>query len=376
MTLIFFGISVFFYYPAFFFCTLTTTFNTINNPFPFWPVFCHFKNAEAIMNWYLDSKADKEFSSLVIELNSTTKKDRKDLLFPIVKERTKILIYQICQKKLYLDDEKTACVYLSINEEMDRIISSYKISSESYNHYLKQLCTYHARRIIRKDYDNSIYENEFFFEDDEPYQYDTYNDEEVRIKQSSNISATFFINMNLKETVEYIISNANRDDYLIYNQYEGKLRELLKTKSFRRDFLLFILSLPLNSSFDESNNYSRIFRTDEEAFIHLLDLKIEIANRKNPDRARNIELTSKHWRLMAKLKRSMYFASNEKEYSLLKENYNTHAKCHNRRLKDTRRSYRGMIHEDISSYLKLSRTTVTTAIGKVKKTLEMIISSL
>lgn len=323
----------------------------------------------------LSQREDEFFSSLVIKYNQKQEKDRKEEDY--IRERTKELVYRICRDKLMLNDDTISCVYISINDDIDKIINAYKISAKSFNHYLRQVCIYRIRRVREDNRFPEYLEIEYMREsEDSLYTLDdhsvVYNGEEIGSSNMLFFNPRHYLDMDIKSLTEFITSNQNRKDYTPRSRSEWVLRGKLDNKYFRRNFLFFILSLPANGGDDEAVNYARVFQTDEAAFTRLLFLKNEIIERNYPEREKNLCLAAMHWRMMAKLKNSMYKARSEDEYRILKDNYMTQVRCHRNRIKDAQRSMRGIIHSDIADTLGVCRTTVTMGIRKVKEELERI----
>ncbi len=317
----------------------------------------------------LSKREDEIFSERVIAYNQSRKKDEKEKEY--IKMRTKSLVYRICKELLFLDDDMISSIYISVHEDMDGIISSYRIAQRSFNHYLKQVCIYRLRRTEKKERPLLYLEREYCLESDKAYSIDTSDDDDDDEASPLSIcDMTKYSGMGMKELSDYIIKNKEKIEHDSKNKKEDTIQKRLdESKYFRRNFLFFILSLPLSNSKRDAENYARIFNTDEYAFIKLLDLKRDIIEEKSEKRDKNLELAAKHWRLMAKIKNSMFKAESKEQYSVMKDNYMAQVKCHRNRLRDAMRLQKGIIHSEIASYLGHSRTTVTMGIKQVRDTL-------
>ena len=324
----------------------------------------------------LSKMEDEWFSGFVAEYNRTDSEHRKGSDWEFIRERTKLLVYRICREKLMITEDLISSIFLNIYEDLDRIIECYRITTRTFNHYIRQVCIYRIRRVRAKEIQPRYIEKEYMRECPAWYTIDdstllepaeTEENEPVIFYRPSR-----FLWMDMPTLVKYIVSNRDRLECRPRNEKERILMDKLSRSYFRRNFLFFILSMPQAECALEAENLARVFQVDDTAFTRFFYLKEEIIRRNYPSRQKNLELAAMHWRLMAKLKNSMYSARNDEEYGILRENYQAHVRCHRNRMNDARRSMRGIVHADIAEALDMSRTTVTMAIRKVKLELERI----
>lgn len=323
----------------------------------------------------LSQREDELFSSLVIDYNRADGKSREDEDF--IKSRTKELVWRICRERLFVADDLISSLYINIHDDLDKIISAYRISLKTFNHYLKQVCIYRIRRVRQENRFPDYLDLEYAGEaEDSLYTLDdysaVYNGEEIRNGSRAIFNSGRYLDMDMKAAADYITHTQNRNAASPLTKREEALRGMLDNRYFRRNFLFFILALPAGENEKEAENYSRVFQTDEGAFSRLLALKNELILHNYPNREKNLELAAMHWRMMARIKNSMYSAGSNEEYRMLNENYMAHVRCHRNRIRDAQRSMRGIIHSDIASILGVCRTTVTMGIRKVREELERI----
>lgn len=322
----------------------------------------------------LSKKEDDSFSERVIKYNNDSVKDEKEKEY--IRGRTKNLVYRICKERLFLDDDMISSVYISFHYDMDRIISAYRIAEKSFNHYLRQVCIYRLRRALKKEQTPFYLEMEYSAETEDYYTLDNPDekDDDGDDYLSPSQEITEFSTMGMKEISEYIIKHNDAARSFSSNRKENALKKRLdESRYFRRNFLFFILSLPVTENRKDAENYARLFSTDESAFTKLLDLKNEYVRHNKERREKNLVLAAKHWRIMAKLKNSMYKAVSKTEYNVIRENYMSQVRCHRNRLRDAVRLRKGIIHDEIASVLGHSRTTVSMGIKQVRETLEDIV---
>lgn len=328
----------------------------------------------------LSKQEDEYFSSVVINYNQKENKTKQERDFVI--HRTKKLIYLICRDRLFISPDMLSSIYININEDIEKIISSYRIAARSFNHYLKQVCSYRIRRVKKEESSSHYIDLEYSSENGEFYTTENHFENEEGEADLTLAEPMLFYNpvkfsdMDIKDLCSYIIETKNRDDYILKNSKERELSKRLSKNLFRRNFLFFILSLPASQSEKEAQNYARVFKTDILAFSRLINLKNDKINSDNSKREKSLQLAAMHWRIMAKIKNSMYKAATETEYNELRDNYMAQVRCHKNRLNDARRAFRGIIHEEIASTLGHSRTTVSMGIRQVRKALMEISSSL
>ncbi len=326
----------------------------------------------------LSQAEDRAFSEVVIRYNGKERNGLDTEEGRYIKERTKDLVYLICKEQLLMSDDLISSVFLNVYDDLDKVIRSYRIASHSFNHYLKQVCIYRIRRVRQHPAVRSCVESEYMHEDAVLYTTDDHHLPAEKEKEDLLHSLTIgsperYASMNMKAIADSIISERNLLGVPPRSRKERILSNKLVRKRFRRNFLLFILSIPPGGDdITDAKNYARVFQSDEAAFARLLYLKNEVVRRSTPEREKNLEKAAMHWCLMARIKNSMYKATSREEYSVLKENYMSQVRCHRNRIEDARRSVKGIIHEDIASALGLSRSTVSMGISLIRRELERI----
>ena len=79
---------------------------------------------------YLSREEDIRFSKTVIDFNTLGEEaDEKSRIE--IRERTKLLIYIVSRDILHLSYDDASSVFLELEEELDKIIASYKVSNAS-----------------------------------------------------------------------------------------------------------------------------------------------------------------------------------------------------------------------------------------------------
>ena len=194
-----------------------------------------------------------------------------------IRERTKILIYIVARDMLHLSYDDASTVFLDMEKELDKIITSYRVSNATFNQYLRQLCQYRCRRIKQKTYQNNLWENAFFMEEaaynsKHPGDYDVLDACTREHRSTETYNQDLYSEYGLKEIIDFITKNRNVLDYPIFNNYEKKLRKALTIPTSRKRFLIFLLTLPRKTESIDSYDIARVLQVDECAINRLLYL--------------------------------------------------------------------------------------------------------
>ena len=91
---------------------------------------------------YLSREEDELFSRTVLDFNNSSQTNEKEK--NAIRERTKILIYIVARDMLHLSYDDASTVFLDMEKELDKIITSYRVSNATFNQYLRQLCKYRS----------------------------------------------------------------------------------------------------------------------------------------------------------------------------------------------------------------------------------------
>lgn len=330
---------------------------------------------------YLSKEEDEKFSRTVLNFNNGNKGDIDEKKKDEIRNRTKIIIYKVSRELLHLSPDESSTIFLDMEEELDKIISSYKVSTATFNHYIKQLCQYRYRRIKQKNYQKTLWENAFFQEEAalNARNYNEIDFLDIKPKEKVHIirePLNVYSEMDLKEIINFISKNKNVLDYPVYNRMEARLRKFLDiSPTVRKRFLIFILTLPRKAEGFDSYDIARVMKTDENAIIRFFDLKNEALGYQE-DKIREIQSrASKHWRMMAKLEANITIEHDEEKKKKLRDHYQTQVLLHKKNVRELRRASQGMSRTTISNILGLSRSTITVAIKDTATILELIANS-
>lgn len=327
---------------------------------------------------YLSREEDELFSRTVLDFNNASQTNEKEK--NAIRERTKILIYIVARDMLHLSYDDASTVFLDMEKELDKIITSYRVSNATFNQYLRQLCQYRCRRIKQKTYQNNLWENAFFMEEavynsKHPGDYDVLDDCSKEHRSTETYNQDLYSEYGLKEIIDFITKTRNVLDYPIFNNYEKKLRKALTIPTSRKRFLIFLLTLPRKTESIDSYDIARVLQVDECAINRLLYLKDEALGYQE-EKIREIQSrASKHWRIMAKLVANINKENDEDKKRKLRDHYQTQVICHRKNVSEIRKVSNGMSRTYISNILGLSRSSVSVAVKETSTLLEMIAKS-
>ena len=327
---------------------------------------------------YLSREEDELFSRTVLDFNNASQTNEKEK--NAIRERTKILIYIVARDMLHLSYDDASTVFLDMEKELDKIITSYRVSNATFNQYLRQLCQYRCRRIKQKTYQNNLWENAFFMEEaaynsKHPGDYDVLDACTREHRSTETYNQDLYSEYGLKEIIDFISKNRNVLDYPIFNNYEKKLRKALTIPTSRKRFLIFLLTLPRKTESIDSYDIARVLQVDECAINRLLYLKDEALGYQE-EKIREIQSrASKHWRIMAKLVANINKENDEDKKRKLRDHYQTQVICHRKNVSEIRKVSNGMSRTYISNILGLSRSSVSVAVKETSTLLEMIAKS-
>ena len=302
---------------------------------------------------YLSREEDELFSRTVLDFNNSSQTNEKEK--NAIRERTKILIYIVARDMLHLSYDDASTVFLDMEKELDKIITSYRVSNATFNQYLRQLCQYRCRRIKQKTYQNNLWENAFFMEEaaynsKHPGDYDVLDACTREHRSTETYNQDLYSEYGLKEIIDFI------------------------TKT-RKRFLIFLLTLPRKTESIDSYDIARVLQVDECAINRLLYLKDEALGYQE-EKIREIQSrASKHWRIMAKLVANINKENDEDKKRKLRDHYQTQVICHRKNVSEIRKVSNGMSRTYISNILGLSRSSVSVAVKETSTLLEMIAKS-
>ena len=161
---------------------------------------------------YLSREEDELFSRTVLDFNNASQTNEKEK--NAIRERTKILIYIVARDMLHLSYDDASTVFLDMEKELDKIITSYRVSNATFNQYLRQLCQYRCRRIKQKTYQNNLWENAFFMEEaaynsKHPGDYDVLDACTREHRSTETYNQDLYSEYGLKEIIDFITKTRN-----------------------------------------------------------------------------------------------------------------------------------------------------------------------
>ncbi|MGN1163681.1 MAG: hypothetical protein ACI4S4_02620, partial [Candidatus Ornithospirochaeta sp.] len=113
-------------------------------------------------------------------------------------------------------------------------------------------------------------------------------------------------------------------------------------------------------------------KADESAVMKFFELKSVRVGYKLEKKNEIMARANMHWRIMAKIKTSMANETDERRKKSLQDHYQTHVKCHRKRMIEVKKLERGMTRTEIALALNISRSSVTDAMRSTIALLETI----
>ena len=321
----------------------------------------------------LSTEEDLAFTKLVIEYNKLreNKEDEVKLiaLENRIKARTSLLLYMIPMYSLYLEEEEAGGFFLDIQKDIDWIISSFRLSGLSYNKYLAQICRYRVTRYTKRNQKNKALDAALSFSDVTVYEKPLSEKCVPYCTEAKDVSE-----MNLAEVSNHII-HFQSEKLMALTEEEENLSILLRKTRKRRQFLSFLLSLPETETPGFIAGVSRLLRNDISVISRFYTLRHEYLYEANGSTIERLELTAaRHWKIMAKLRRAIWFEEDAERKSLLLGKYHRLSDIYRMRRAEIAKAHNGLTQKEISDILGISRSSVSHDINEMRKSLKMISS--
>ena len=323
---------------------------------------------EARLKYLFDAKEDSRFSAIVLEYNSQEEGSNEKLkLENTVKERTKVLLYLIPQRYLFVPEEDASAFFMDIIKDLDKIIDSFRISRMTYNMYLTQICRYRCMQYMKRKRSAEFTEKAIIYSDLSMYDMDLSERYcSYTIHQSPKLE-----NLDMRTTIERMI-DGNQDVRIKNSEAEEMLREALATKVSRRRFITFLLTLPETETDRFMNGVSRVLSIDKALVAHFYLLKHEelMVNREERERAQDI--AGRYWKTLARLRRAIATETDEFRIEVLGNAYKRTKGIYEKRREKVIKAKKGLTQKQAAAILSLPRSTISNDICKIRKLLESV----
>ena len=320
------------------------------------------------MKHFFSEKEDMAFSAVVLRYNSLDEgSEEKLMLESKVKDRTKILLYLIPQRNLYLPEEDASAFLIDIIRDIDRIVDSFRISGLTYNKYLSQICRYRCMQYLKKKRTREFTEKALLYSDLSLYDRELKEDaEEYNASNAKDVG-----NLSLTEIMEKIIKESQACDSA-GNPAEGELRKALSSKVSRRRFLTFLLSLPETENDRFMNGVSRVLSVDKSLVTHFYLMRHEELRINEDDRKKAEEIAGRYWQTMARLRHAIAAEDDDAKAGMLHEAYQRTKAIYEKRREKLAKSRKGLTQRQIAELTHVPRSTISNDICRTRELLESV----
>lgn len=322
---------------------------------------------------YFSTEEDLAFSDMVISYNQM-KEDGKDdeSLHSFIVDRINILIYLIPIRNLFLDYDEATDIYMELNDNIEKIISSYRVSTSSFNSYLTQVCRYKALSIaVKNRKEQQLVQDSWYYDHIELE--DNYAVDEVLCENESYYGTPRpeVRLMDLSLLCKFIIDNCD-GRCMKLEEKERKLKCALKDKKNRKALLVFLLSIPCSPSAYLVSELAKVLDLDSLVIARLFELKYDALSDKHSRNEEEYKKGIKHWKIMMQLTRAINLECDDIVRQGLMERYEKTAFCHAKRMRKASKA-KGMTQSEIASALKVHRSSITKQMQSAKRMLSIIL---
>lgn len=285
-------------------------------------------------------------------------------------ERTKLLLYYLPIKNYYLSDELCGEFYMMMLPKLENIISSFKISGDSFIAYLSQLCklralTFTASKSKELQTELDLWINESTVS----YSYSA----DLELSSSSKMKMEKYRSYDI-EQILYLIISQIPEKRSIANKTKAEMVKYLNREINRKGFLLYCLFNVKNLSAKLQEQLSFLYGVDVELFSCLSEKLHELQVKKYRKREEELGVINKHWKRMLVLKNALVTEEDSFKRKEMTYLYNLSKNSKNTRIKELNSHLPGLSYADLSEIFNLPKGTVASAIFRVRKKLEEISS--
>ena len=310
---------------------------------------------------------DRRFSRMVLRYNALEEgSGERDALEQQIWERTKVLLYMIPQRNLYLSAEDSSSFFMYMHDDVDRIIRDFRATGLSFNGYLTQICRYRCRGYMKLKASRELTERALIYSDMTIY--DSHVAErtvEYRSERCRGLEIT-----NLRVLFERIVAADGPE--IAATGPERKLQEILHDKVSRRRFLTLLLSLPETETTAFIAGVSRVLRIDGRLVSRFYLLRHERLSGNEEERDKAEESAGRYWKTLARLRQAIALETDMDKIDRLNAAYGRTRDIYFKRRAQVMKARKGMTQKEISELLGLPRSTISNDICRMKEMLKAI----
>ena len=291
---------------------------------------------------------DRRFSRMVLRYNALEEgSGEREALEQQIWERTKVLLYMIPQRNLYLSAEDSSSFFMYMLDDVDRIIRDFRATGLSFNGYLTQICRYRCRGYMKLKASRELTERALIYSDMTIY--------------DSHVAERLFERIVAADGPEIAATGPER-----------KLQEILHDKVSRRRFLTLLLSLPETETTAFIAGVSRVLRIDGRLVSRFYLLRHERLSGNEEERDKAEESAGRYWKTLARLRQAIALETDMDKIDRLNAAYGRTRDIYFKRRAQVMKARKGMTQKEISELLGLPRSTISNDICRMKEMLKAI----
>lgn len=329
---------------------------------------------------YYSKAEDIRFSNLVLYYNSLEfTNEEKEILGTKIKDRTQILIYELCIRNLFLTEDEATEIYLELRPSVEDIIASYTISTRSYNIYILQICRFRSLYLARRKFEKKRHAEGILKDIELSYQYKS---EDIDLDEIIAQRAPYYgsdglddvCNLDMKELFDYMVANSDMSKSNDLNEKEEKLASEISTKNNRRYMIYFLMWLPQVETPTFIESVSRVMGLDTSVLSYFYTLKYTILESKKTKWHNKRNVANKHYSTMLKICSKKFYEQNTEKIAQLEKDYQDAKRRFMNANCAARKAAAGLSQTEISKILEIKRSVVGYGLTKMKTILLAIVN--
>ncbi|MDY5930657.1 MAG: hypothetical protein SPJ34_01345 [Candidatus Ornithospirochaeta sp.] len=324
---------------------------------------------------YFTEEEDRKLTEKVLRFNSLEEGEEKEVLRTQLRERVSLLLYLLPIRNVFLSADDAAEFYIENCSSIDRFIETYAISHASFMAYFSSICRYRSLTLLKKKHDESLLtRTEELSETAEECISGLYTEEEPICDYHSE-NGVSIENLSLGESIEAISGYIPGKDLEEGTDAEKWLSAYLASRRRRRQFLLFLLTLPDHEDPWFIAGVSRVLRVDSLSISQFyMKRKMNLERIRDNDRIeKNRRVAARHWKMMKRIENRLFFEASSEKHQELMDTYSRLQEAYRKRRNDIAKAERGFTQRELADIISVSRSTIASAVKDTETALSQAI---
>lgn len=329
------------------------------------------------MHKLFDDGEDRAFSRTVLRYNSMAEGSLEKLeLENKVRERTKLLLYLIPQRNLFLRQEDASAFFMDILRDIDRIIDSFRVSRLTFNGYLTQICRYRCLRYMSRKRKRERAEDAIICSDTTDIYgtsvFDSIADEEEPVYECEALPSPDpeVESLGMTDVISRIIDE--RIETPVLTEAEEALQGALLDKVSRRRFLTLLLTLPDTETPGFISGVARVMSVDRGLIYRFYTLRHDELEVSYEERVKAEDVAGRYWKALMLLRHAIAKETDMEKIEDLEKAYRRTKGIYARRRMIAAKSRKGMTQKAVSKLLNKPRSTISNDICCMRQLLKSI----